>query len=90
MLAMVPDTLHAVLMIVAGWIGLFAGLWLYTFFFSSGEDADGSFREAAEYPLGGYSWGYFKIMVWVGLALVIGVVAYHSLDALVDYFSTTW
>ena len=89
MLAVIPDTLHVILMIVAGWIGFFAAVWLYAFFFTSSKDAEDSFSEAAEWPLGGYSFGFFKIMVWLGLAVVIGAIAYHGLDALVDHFSAT-
>jgi hypothetical protein len=51
MLAVGPDTLHVILMIVAGWIGFFAALWLYAFFFTSSKNAEDSFSEAAEYPL---------------------------------------
>jgi hypothetical protein len=33
----IPDNLHVILMIVAGWIGFFAAVWFYAFFFTSSK-----------------------------------------------------
>ena len=79
-----PDTLHAILIIVACIIGLFAGIWLFGYFFSSGSDTDESFREAAEYR-GEYSWGGIRIYGLLALSVLIGVLAYHGLAALAEY-----
>jgi len=87
MLAADLSLLNAILIIIACGVGFFGGMLIYGFFFSSGEDADNSFREAAEYPCGQYSWGWLKIMTWLGVSVVIGVLAYKGLSAVVRHFS---
>jgi len=86
MLAELIITLDAILVILACFVGLFGGAWLYGYFFSSGEAADKSFNEAAEYQ-GRYSWGGLKIGGWVITSVLIGMLAYRGLKTAVEFFS---